>query len=97
MSFNGQPSPALKIIFIHENIKDIFIEKFVSEVEKLIIGMPSKKNVFITPLPEPNKSEHLTNLVNDAINKGAILCNPSGGMKNKSFFFPAILSNVTEL
>lgn len=96
LSFNGQRCTAIKIIFIHENIKNIFIEKFVSEVEKLIIGMPWKKNVFITPLPEPNKSEHLTNLLNDAINKGAILCNPSGGMKNKSFFFPAILSDVTE-
>jgi len=96
LSFNGQRCTALKIIFIHENIKDVFIEKFVSEVEKLIIGMPWEKNVFITPLPEPNKSEHLTNLVNDAINKGAIFCNPSGGMKNKSFFFPAILSDVTE-
>jgi len=96
LSFNGQRCTALKIIFIHENIKDVFIEKFVSVVEKLIIGMPWDQNVFITPLPEPNKSEHLTNLVNDAINKGAILCNPSGGMKNKSFFFPAILSEVTE-
>ena len=96
LSFNGQRCTALKIIFIHENIKDVFIEKFVSEIEKLIIGMPWEENVFITPLPEPNKSEHLTNLVNDAVDKGAKLCNPSGGMKNKSFFFPAILSDVTE-
>ncbi len=96
LSFNGQRCTALKIIFIHENIKHIFIEKFVSEVEKLIIGMPWDENVFITPLPEPNKSDYLTNLVNDALNKGAELCNPSGGIKNKSFFFPAILSNVNE-
>lgn len=95
LSYNGQRCTALKIIFIHEKIKDIFIEKFVSEVEKLKIGMPWDANVFITPLPEPNKTEHLTNLVNDAVNKGAKLCNPSGGMKNKSFFFPAILSDIT--
>jgi len=96
LSFNGQRCTALKIIFIHENIKDAFIQKFVSEVEKLIIGMPWDKNVFITPLPEPNKTEHLSDLVNDAITKGAKLCNPSGGMKNKSFFFPAVLSEVKE-
>lgn len=96
LSFNGQRCTALKIIFVHENIKDAFIEKFVEEVEKLVIGMPWDENVFITPLPEPNKSEHLTHYVEDAISKGAKLCNPSGGMKNKSFFFPAILSEVTE-
>ena len=96
LSFNGQRCTALKIIFIHESIKETFIEKFVSQVEKLIIGMPWDKNVFITPLPEPNKSEHLTHLVNDAVSKGAKLCNPSGGIKNRSFFFPAILCDVTE-
>lgn len=95
LSFNGQRCTALKIIFVHESIKNIFIEKFVAEVEKLVIGMPWDKSVVITPLPEPNKSEHLTHLVNDAINNGAKLCNPSGGMKNRSFFFPAILSEVT--
>lgn len=96
LSFNGQRCTALKMIFVHENIKDAFIEKFVEEVEKLVIGMPWDENVFITPLPEPNKSEHLTHLMDDAINKGAKLCNPSGGMKNRSFFFPAVLSEVTE-
>ncbi len=96
LSFNGQRCTALKIIFVHENIKDKFIEKFVAEVEKLIIGMPWDENVSITPLPEPNKTEYLTNLMNDAIQKGAKLCNPSGGIKNKSFFFPAVLSDVDD-
>ncbi|MBL7960901.1 aldehyde dehydrogenase family protein, partial [bacterium] len=96
LSFNGQRCTALKIIFVHEKIKDAFIEKFVSEVEKLNIGMPWEDNVFITPLPEPNKSEHLAELVNDAVTKGAKVCNPSGGLKNRSFFFPAVLSEVNE-
>lgn len=96
LSFNGQRCTALKIIFVHESIKDAFIKKFVSEVEKLKIGMPWDKDVFITPLPEPNKTGHLSDLVEDAVNKGAKLCNPSGALKNKSFFFPAVLSNVTD-
>ncbi len=94
LSYNGQRCTALKIIFVHENIVEEFIEKFTAEVEKLVIGMPWDKNVAITPLPEPNKSEQLTELVTDAIEKGAKLCNPSGGIYNKSFFFPAVLSDV---
>ena len=96
LSFNGQRCTALKIIFVHEKIKDAFIDKFVSEVERLNIGMPWEENVFITPLPEPNKSEHLAELVHDAVTKGAKVCNPSGGLKNRSFFFPAVLSEVNE-
>ena len=96
LSFNGQRCTALKLIFVHDSIKDVFIERFVTEVEKLNIGMPWDEEVHITPLPEPNKSEILTEYVNDAISKGAKLCNPSGGMNNKSLFFPAVLKDVND-
>jgi glyceraldehyde-3-phosphate dehydrogenase (NADP+) len=47
-------------------------------------------------LPEPDKSQRLTEYIQDAVDKGAKLCNPSGGIYNKSLFFPAILSDVNE-
>jgi glyceraldehyde-3-phosphate dehydrogenase (NADP+) len=96
LSYNGQRCTALKIIFVHEDIKDRFIEKLSVEIENLGIGMPWDKNAAITPLPEPGKSEYLADLVKDAIGKGAKLCNPSGGIYNKSFFFPALLSDVND-
>ncbi len=96
LSFNGQRCTALKIIFVHESIKDAFLEKLVEEVEKLKIGMPWDDNVQITPLPEPGKSTYLTALVKDAVDQGAKLMNPGGGQFNRSFFFPAIISDVDE-
>ena len=96
LSFNGQRCTAIKIIFVHESVKDIFLEKLATEVEKLIIGMPWYKNVNITPLPEPNKTAYLTELISDAVSNGAKVVNPSGGMVNKSFLFPAILSDVND-
>ncbi|MBN1186062.1 MAG: NADP-dependent glyceraldehyde-3-phosphate dehydrogenase [Bacteroidales bacterium] len=96
LSYNGQRCTALKLIFVHESIKDVFTERFVAEVEKLNIGMPWDENVNITPLPEPNKSEILTEYINDAVSKGAKVCNPSGGLFNKSFFFPAVLKDVND-
>lgn len=96
LSYNGQRCTALKILFVHESIHEKFIEVFVNEVEKLIPGMPWNDNVNITPLPEPNKSEYLTDLINDALNHGANICNPSGGISNKSLFLPTILSNVNQ-
>lgn len=96
LSFNGQRCTALKLLFVHESIKDAFVNKFVDEVEKLKVGMPWDENVAITPLPEPNKSSYLMELVNDAVENGAKLCNPSAGLTYKSFFFPAVLSDVNE-
>jgi len=95
LSYNGQRCTALKIIYVHEDIKETFIEKLSAEIEKLSIGMPWEGTA-ITPLPEPNKSEYLSELLNDALKKGAKLCNPNGGKFNKSFFFPALLSDVND-
>jgi len=96
LSFNGQRCTAIKIIFVHDSIKDIFLQNLASEVENLTIGMPWEDNVNITPLPEPDKTSYLTGLISDAVSNGAKVVNPSGGLVNKSFLFPAILSDVND-
>lgn len=96
LSFNGQRCTALKILFVHESIYEKFVEAFVLEVEKLIPGMPWDDNVNITPLPEINKIEYLTRLIDDAVKHGAEVCNSSGAISNKSIFLPTVLSNVNE-
>ncbi len=94
LSFNGQRCTALKIIFVHEDIVHPFLEKLSVAVEKLQMGMPWDANVNITPLPEPGKSEYLTELIDDALKSGARVINPGGGSYNRSCFIPAILFNV---
>lgn len=96
LSYNGQRCTAIKIIFVHEKISDIFLKTLSDEVEKLKPGMPWDEDVKITPLPEPKKSEYLTGLISDAVAKGAKLVNPSGGKYFNSFFFPAILQDVNQ-
>jgi glyceraldehyde-3-phosphate dehydrogenase (NADP+) len=96
LSFNGQRCTAIKIIFVHRKISDIFIKTLSEEVEKLKPGMPWDENVKITPLPEPGKAEYLTGLIEDAVSKGAKLINPNGGKYFNSFFFPAIVHGVND-
>ncbi len=96
LSFNGQRCTALKMLFVHESIYDKFVEVFANEVEKLIPGMPWDNNVDITPLPETNKTEFLNGLISDALSLGAKICNPTGGMSNKTLFLPTVLSNVNQ-
>jgi acyl-CoA reductase-like NAD-dependent aldehyde dehydrogenase len=94
LSFNGQRCTALKMIFVHNKIKDAFIKRFSEEVNKLKIGMPWDKGVQITPLPEPQKPDYIKECISDAINQGAQVMNEGGGTTHKSFVFPAVVFPV---
>ena len=94
LSYNGQRCTALKIIFVQENIIEEFIKKFIDGVSKLKCGMPWEKDVKITPLPEPGKTDYLTGLLNDAKLLGASVLNENGGEVNDTFFYPAVLYPV---
>ena len=96
LSFNGQRCTALKIIFVHENIKDEFLKKFCEKVDALKYGMPWDENVQITPLPEKDKSAYLNECIEDAQEKGGAIMNKNGGVQNGSLFFPAVIYPVKE-
>ena len=95
LSFNGQRCTALKILYVHEDIKDEFLDKFTKAVDELKLGLPWD-NTLLTPLPEPSKPKYITDLIDDAINKGAKIINKRGGEKQKNFVFPAVLYPVNK-
>ena len=95
LSFNGQRCTALKILFVHEDVLEPFLEKFSAKLAALKPGMPWDDGVALTPLPEPGKVEFLNGLLADAVAKGARVVNPGGGAHRQSFFYPALLSPVT--
>ena len=95
LSFNGQRCTALKIIFVHESISKIFIEKFCARLQSLKFGMPWEENVMLTPLPEKGKTIYLSELIKDAVEKGATIANENGGLVIESFMYPAVLTGVT--
>ena len=94
LSFNGQRCTALKILFVHEDVVDSFLDKFAAKVAALKPGMPWEPGVSLTPLPEPGKSEFLSGLLSDAVAKGARVVNAGGGESRESFFYPALLYPV---
>jgi glyceraldehyde-3-phosphate dehydrogenase (NADP+) len=95
LSFNGQRCTALKILYVHEDIKDEFLKKFSKAVDELKLGLPWD-NTLLTPLPEPAKPDYITNLIDDAKSKGATIVNKRGGDKQKNFVFPAVLYPVNK-
>jgi len=95
LSFNGQRCTALKIIYVHEDIKDEFLSKFSKKVDELELGMPWD-NTLLTPLPEPSKPQYISDLIDDATSLGAKIINKKGGVKYKNFVFPAVLYPVSK-
>lgn len=96
LSFNGQRCTAIKIIWAHRSIADAFLAKFSPEVSNLKPGMPWDGGVQITPLPEPTKTQYLTDIIADAQAGGASVVNEGGGETEASLFRPAVVCPVKE-
>ena len=94
LSFNGQRCTALKILFVHESIINKFLDLFSKAVDNLKFGLPWEKDVFLTPLPEPNKPNYIKNLIDDAVSKGSRIINKKGGQITENYCFPAVLYPV---
>ncbi|HSP12691.1 MAG TPA: aldehyde dehydrogenase family protein, partial [Salegentibacter sp.] len=95
LSFNGQRCTALKIIYVHEDIREEFNKRFAERVDQLKFGNPWDDGVKLTPLPEPDKPKYITELIEDAQEKGAKILNEKGGKVIDNYIFPAVLYPVT--
>ncbi|MGE5405135.1 MAG: aldehyde dehydrogenase family protein, partial [Candidatus Saccharibacteria bacterium] len=96
LSYNGQRCTALKILFVHYKIADQFIERFIEGLESLKIGLPWEDGVQVTPMPDLDKVNYVTELVDDACAHGARIINPNGGTVRETFFYPAVLTPINE-
>lgn len=94
LSYNGQRCTAIKIVFVHSDLVESFLEKFSAAVAGLKIGMPWERGVNITPLPEKDKSRYLSQLVEDAVVAGGRVVNRAGALVNNTFFYPAVVYPV---
>jgi glyceraldehyde-3-phosphate dehydrogenase (NADP+) len=95
LSFNGQRCTALKIIYVHEDIREEFLKRFSQAVDVQIFGNPWD-NAFLTPLPEPQKPKYIQELIDDAVEKGAKILNKKGGEHFDNYIWPAVLYPVTK-
>jgi glyceraldehyde-3-phosphate dehydrogenase (NADP+) len=96
LSYNGQRCTALKLLFVHQKIAELFLTKLSAAISNLNPGMPWNPHVQITPLPEAEKTNYLSELVTDAVSLGAKVINDAGGTAYESFFLPALLYPVND-
>lgn len=96
LSFNGQRCTALKVVYVHEKVREEFLERFCEGVDSLKFGNPWDPGVKLTPLPEADKPDYIQELIDDALAKGARIMNPKGGQRSENFIWPAVLYPVTK-
>jgi glyceraldehyde-3-phosphate dehydrogenase (NADP+) len=96
LSYNGQRCTALKVLYVHQSIINEFNKKFSEAVDNLNYGLPWNKDVFLTPLPEPNKPKYVKELIDDAVSKGAKVMNEKGGEMTDNYTYPAVMYPVND-
>ena len=90
----GQSCIAAKRFLVHKDIYKDFITKIEKYIKKLVIGNPLNQSTNIGPLAKEKFAEELDDLVQASIAKGAKCL--LGGNKNKAFYEPTLLIDVTE-
>jgi succinate-semialdehyde dehydrogenase/glutarate-semialdehyde dehydrogenase len=89
----GQSCIAGKRLLVHENIVEEIVSKLITKVSKLKFLNPLEENAEIGVLATEQFAQELENQMNRSIAQGAKLV--LGGKRDKAFFEPTILTNVT--
>lgn len=90
----GQSCIAGKRLLVHESIYTQFIEKFLTKTRELKSGDPMDENTFIGVMAREDLAEDLEKQLNKSVKKGAKII--LGGNRNKAYFEPTILIDVTQ-
>lgn len=92
-SYSGQRCTAIKRVLVDETIADELAENLKKEVEGLSVGSP-KDNKTIVPLIDDGSADFVQSLIDDALDKGAILL--TGNKRERNLIYPTLLDYVTE-
>lgn len=91
----GQVCISTQVIFVHQSVYDLFVEKFRDSASKLITGTATDEKTDVGPLIRPAEVARLKSWILEASNKGAevILGNEVFGNQNQ-YLKPTILTHV---
>jgi glyceraldehyde-3-phosphate dehydrogenase (NADP+) len=91
-AYSGQVCIHVQRIMIHEKVFDTFVDKFISETQKLIFGAPDEETTDISVMIDEDNARRVEDWVNEAVSDGAKIL--YGGKRKGSFFEPTIITNT---
>ena len=91
-SYAGQVCISVQRMYLHEDIRDAFLEKFNAGVQGLKLGDPLEPDTDVGPMVDDAAAERTQRWVDEAVQLGGKVL--AGGKADGAFFPPTILENV---
>ncbi len=97
----GQVCTCNERMYIHEDIYDVFMEKFLAKVAEIKVGDPMLEETDMGPKVNANELKHMEHLVEVSLKEGATLAaggkRPEGKeFENGYWFEPTVLTDVKQ-
>jgi lactaldehyde dehydrogenase/glycolaldehyde dehydrogenase len=97
----GQVCTCNERMYIHEDIYEVFMEKFIAKTKEIKVGDPMLEETDMGPKVNKSELEHMEHLVKVSVEEGATIATggkkPEGAEFEKGYWFePTVLTNVTQ-
>ncbi|MEM9266459.1 MAG: aldehyde dehydrogenase family protein [Cyanobacteria bacterium P01_F01_bin.13] len=93
---NGQSCCAIERIYVHTDVYEPFVEKFVQTVQGFTLGDPTDADTYLGPLSRKPQLSVVEQQLQDAIAKGARLLGGGQPVDRPGWYFaPTVLADVT--
>ena len=93
---NGQSCIAAKRFIVHEDIYDEWLGLFVEEMDKLVVGDPMEAGVDVGPLATQGGQREMSEIVEDAKQKGARVLTGGEMPEGPGFYYPpTVIDGIT--
>jgi glyceraldehyde-3-phosphate dehydrogenase (NADP+) len=91
-AYSGQVCISVQRMYLHEDIKDAFLEKFMAGVAALKLGDPLQPDTDVGPMVDEHQAQRTQRWVDEAVQLGGKVL--AGGKADGAFFQPTVLENV---
>ena len=91
-SYSGQVCISVQRMYLHEDIREAFLEKFRAGVAALKLGDPLQPDTDVGPMVDEGQATRTARWVDEAVQLGGRVV--AGGKANGAYFEPTILENV---
>lgn len=94
-AYSGQVCIHAQRIYVHQEIFDAFISRFVQETKKLKTGSPLDADTDVSAMIDENNAQRVQDWIEEAKEQGAKVL--SGGARDNTIVEPTILTNTNNM
>jgi glyceraldehyde-3-phosphate dehydrogenase (NADP+) len=90
--YAGQTCISVQRIYVHADVYDEFLVKFIAQTQRLVMGDPSSEDTDVGPVINETSGQRVRDLITGALDQGAQIV--VGGLGEGNFIPPTILTGV---